>query len=174
MIDADAIAHQVQAPGGPAYGEIVKAFGSAILQDDGSIDRARLALLVFGDQSKRKLLNSIVHPRVRAEELRLLEEWRHEPLVVLMVPLLLENRMQSLVDHVVVVTVDEENRRERLWKRSQMTPEEIGRRLAAQMPDAEKIRQADYVIDNSGPLDSTREQVARIVEQVLKARTTGH
>ena len=174
VIDADAIAHQVQVPGGSAFPEIVQAFGPAILAENGSIDRGKLATLVFGDQSKRKLLNSIVHPKVRTEELRLLDEWRHEPLVVLMVPLLLENRMQHLVEKIVVVTVDEENRRKRLWERSQMTPGEIERRLAAQMPDAEKVRQADFAIDNSGSLQSTRDQVAQIIERISKAPHSGH
>jgi dephospho-CoA kinase len=168
VIDADAIAHQAQAPGAPAYADIVKAFGTEILGDDGSIDRSRLAALVFESRDKRELLNSIVHPRVRAEELRLLDAWRHHPLVVLMVPLLIENRMVHLVDKVVVVTVDEESRRQRLWERSAMPAGEVQRRLAAQMPEAEKVRHADFVIDNGGSIHRTREQVQSIIAQVSR------
>lgn len=166
IIDADEIAHQVQAPGGAAYEDIVKAFGSGILAPDASIDREKLASRVFGDEQERARLNSIVHPKVRLEEIRLLHEHRSEPLVVMMVPLLLENRMQGLVDRVVVVTVDEENREKRLFERSGMTRGEVQQRLAAQMPEAEKVRMADIVIDNSGSMGNTRDQVKMILGQL--------
>jgi dephospho-CoA kinase len=166
VIDADKIAHEVQAPGGSAYEEIVKEFGSGILKLDGTIDRKRLGEIVFENDEKRTLLNSIVHPKVRTEELRLLRENVARPLVVLMVPLLLENKMESMVDCVVVVTTDEENRRKRLLVRPEMTPEKIEARLKTQMPDALKIRRADYVIDNGGSLERTREQVKKLIEQV--------
>lgn len=166
VIDADAIAHQVQSPGGSAYAEIVAAFGPEILNADGTIDRRRLAAQVFGDEARRHLLNSIMHPRVRDEELRLLDEYRTHPLVVLMVPLLLENRMENLVDRVMVVTVSEAERKRRLFERSGMTPEEVDRRLAAQMPDAEKARLADVVIDNSGTLAETRRQVREALQKL--------
>lgn len=159
VIDADAIAHQVQAPGGSAYADIVAAFGSHILNADSTINRQKLAEEVFGDESKRRQLNSIIHPRVRDEELRLLAQFRERPLVVLMVPLLLENRMQNLVDRVVVVTVSGDERRKRLFHRSGMTSQEVDRRLSAQMPEAEKVRLADIVIDNSGTPAETFQQV---------------
>ncbi len=159
VIDADSIAHQVQAPGGSAYADIVAAFGSDILDSDGAIDRRLLGARVFGDESKRRLLNSIIHPRVREEEIRLLSEYRERPLVVLMVPLFFENRMEGLADKSMTVTVGEAQRRQRLYERSGMTPDEVDRRLAAQMPDAEKTRLADVVIDNGGTLEQTRRQV---------------
>lgn len=168
VICADAITHQVQAPGGPAYTEIIQAFGPEVLGEDGSLDRGKLAAIVFSSPHKRKILNSIVHPKVRKEELRLLREHSREPLVVLSVPLLLENNMRSLVDRVVVVTIDETSRHERLKRRSGMTDDEIDRRLAAQMPDAQKAAMADFVIDNSGSLEHTREQVKEIIAQVAR------
>lgn len=173
IIDADEIAHQVQAPGGTAYKEIVSAFGPDVTDIDGTLNRKKLGAIVFSDPAERQKLNDIVHPKVRTEELRLLREYRHLPLVVLMVPLLLENKMESMVDSVVVVTVDEEARRDRLLKRSNLTPEQIEQRLAAQMPEAQKIRLADYVIDNSGSLEKTREQVQKLVEQVRHAALNG-
>ena len=165
VIDADAIARQVMEPGGSAYKKVVTAFGPGILEADGRINRKRLAEIVFGDAEKRLLLNSIVHPCVRDEEIRLREQHRQHPLVVLMVPLLFENAMEHLADKVAVVTVDEESRLRRLYERSQMPADEVARRLAAQMPDQEKIRLADYVIDNSGTLEQTREQVRAIIEK---------
>lgn len=166
VIDADAITRQLQMPGGTAYADIVRAFGPEIVAPDGTIDRARLGSLVFGDGDKLKLLNSIVHPKVRAEELRLLGENQGKPLVVLMVPLLFENKMQGLADKTLVVTVDEQTRRRRLRERDGMSDEKIARRLAAQMPDAEKAKLADYVVDNSGTLSETREQVLKVLQDI--------
>ena len=166
IIDADEIARRVQMPGGSAFDEIVAAFGPSVLQEDGTLNRKKLATTVFADDNQRHILNSIVHPKVRAEELRLLREYRQFPLVVLVVPLLLENRMQSLVDRIVVVTIDEASRRRRLYERSAMTDEEIARRLAAQMSDREKADQADFTIDNSGSLDNTRRQVGDMLKQL--------
>jgi dephospho-CoA kinase len=170
VIDADEIAHQLQAPGGGAFDEIVLAFGSGILDCCGRIDRKKLASIVFADQARLQQLNSIVHSKVRVEELRLLNEYAQSHwLVVLMVPLLFENRMEHLVDRIAVVTVDEANRLKRLHERSGMLPDEVKRRISAQMPDEEKVRRADFVIDNSGSLDDTKEQVKSLVEQLKKA-----
>ena len=150
IIDADAIAHQVQAPGGSAYGGIVDAFGHTVLAADGIIDRKRLAALVFADPEKRELLNSLVHPRVREREMQLLELHRDEP----------AGRAHGSAapgePHAGVGgqggrrNCGREVALSRLSARSGMTPDEIRRRLAAQMPQEEKIRRADYVIDNSG------------------------
>jgi dephospho-CoA kinase len=170
MIDADAIAYEVQKPGGSAYGDIVAAFGREILKPDGTLDRRKLAAEVFSDPAKRERLNRIVHPRVREVELGLLDAHRGDPLVVLMVPLLLENGMQTLVDRVVVVTADDTQRRRRLWERSGMTGEEVDRRLASQMPEAEKIRHAHHLIDNGGSLEQTRLQVLALLGQLGVAR----
>jgi dephospho-CoA kinase len=159
VIDADEIARRVQSPGGTAYDDIVTEFGREILAPDGTIDRRKLAAIVFTDAARRERLNRIVHPRVRDEETRLLERHRERGLVVLEVPLLLENGMQHLADRVVVVTVDEAERRRRLFARSGMTPGEVERRLAAQMPQEEKVRMAHHVIDNSGTPEETRGQV---------------
>ncbi|MBX7247389.1 MAG: dephospho-CoA kinase [Candidatus Sumerlaeaceae bacterium] len=170
VIDADAIAYELQAPGGSAYNEILKAFGPDIVDGEGKIDRATLGAMVFSDPEKRKLLNSIVHPLVRTEELRLLDKYRSEPLVVFMVPLLYENGLESLVDRVLVVTVGDDARRQRLWERSQMPPEEISRRLAAQMPQEEKARRADFVINNGGTRDETEAQVKSLLASLRKSQ----
>lgn len=166
VIDADEIAHRLQAPGGQAYVEIVRVFGSEVLGPEQRIDRKKLASVVFSDRAKLQQLNAIVHGKVRAEEHRLLDEYRKHPLVVLMVPLLLENHAESLVDHVVVVTVDAATRLVRLVERSGMTADEVEKRLAAQMSDEEKIRRADFVIDNSGPIEATRSQVRKVLQRL--------
>ncbi|PKO19612.1 dephospho-CoA kinase [candidate division BRC1 bacterium HGW-BRC1-1] len=165
VIDADAIARKVQEPGGSAFEEIVQAFGPEVVLPDGSgLDRRKLAAEVFSSVEKLARLNAIVHPRVREEEMRLLALHGGEKLVVLNVALLLENTMNELVDRVVVVTVSEAKRRERLFERSGMSPEEVERRLAAQMPQEEKVRRADDVIDNDSGLEATRQQVRDLLK----------
>lgn len=163
VIDADVIARQVVAPGSPALKEIVDLMGREVLRADGHLDRAAVAERVFGDEALRKRLNEIIHPRVREVELRQLEEWRDEPLVVLSVPLLLENGMERLVDAVVVVTVDEESREKRIGRRNGLTKRQIQARLAAQMSQEEKVARADHVIDNSGSLVSLAGQVRELL-----------
>jgi dephospho-CoA kinase len=163
VIDADEISHQVQSPDGAAYAELIEHFGREILAPDGTIDRRKVAGLVFADRARLAELNAIMHPKVRAEELRLLDEYRHKPLVVFMVPLLFENGLDSLVDRVAVVVTKDEVRRERLKRRNSWSDSEISRRLTAQWPDDEKVRRAHFVIDNSGTLEETREQVIRML-----------
>ncbi|MCX7625074.1 MAG: dephospho-CoA kinase [Candidatus Sumerlaeaceae bacterium] len=159
VIDADEIAHRVQLPGGPAFREILNEFGHEIVAPDGSIDRQKLGEIVFRDEAKLKRLNEIVHPKVRDEEIRLLEQLRARPLVVFMVPLLLENGLQAKVDRVAVVVTNDSVRRQRLKQRNGWSDSEIDRRLSAQWSDEEKMAFADFIIDNSGSLDETREQV---------------
>ncbi len=166
VIDADAIARRALEPGGGAFEAVVEEFGSGIVGPDQTIDRAKLATLVFSDPEKLQRLNSIVHPVVRSEEMGLLEKHRGSPLVVLVIPLLFENGLESHADKVVVVTVDEPQRVERLWKRSAMPAVEVERRLAAQMPQARKAALADFVVDNSGTPQATREQVGRLIGQL--------
>lgn len=159
VIDADELTHRLQEPGAEAHRQILCTFGPGVLLPDGRLDRKKLAAMVFGNEAKRQLLNSIVHPLVRREELRLLEEHKDEPLVILMVPLLFETGMDELADQVAVVTVSESERVKRLEKRSSMDSDEVARRLSAQMDQREKVARADFVIDNSGTLEETLEQV---------------
>ncbi len=170
IIDADTIARQLVEPGSPALQEIVNLLGQQILQPDGRLNRAAVAERVFADESLRQRLNAILHPRIRAVEEEQLALWRDEPLVILSVPLLLENRMEHLVDCVVVVAVDEAVRMERLRRRDGLTDSQIAARLDAQMPQEEKIARADYVINNSGPLEETERQVEDLLKKVIGSK----
>jgi len=170
IIDADDIAREVVQPGQPALQEIEKAFGNQILQPDGHLDRPALARLVFHSPEKRRLLESIIHPRIRERELALLHHYRHHPLVVLNVPLLFENRMESLCDFTCVVTVNQNERHKRLRHRDGVTHQQIRQRLQAQMPQKEKAKRADFIINNSHSLDDTRRQVETIIDSILKKR----
>lgn len=169
LIRADEIAREVIAPGTPGLLEIVRTFGAEVLDENGQVDRPKLARIVFSDPAKRRQLEEIIHPRVREREIRLLREHRGHPLIVLEIPLLFESRSEDLCDKILVVTIDEATRRERLMRDRAMTAQEIDARLASQMPQEEKVRRADYVIDNSGPRDATRRAVVALYSQLVPA-----
>ncbi len=168
IIDADEIAKEVVKPGTPAFQEIVQAFGREVVDEQGALDRKRLAAMVFQDAAKCEMLNRIVHPRVRKRELELLSQYKDNPLVVLSVPLLFENNMEHLVDKVVVVVVNEAERMRRLTEQQDgLTPDEIQRRLQAQMPQEEKRKRANFVIDNSGSLEEAQAQVKQLAAMFI-------
>jgi len=176
VIQADEISHQLMQPGETVYREVVSRFGPGILNPDGIVNRARLAELAFGNQPSRvQELNQIVHPAV----IRRQQEWmeqvsQRDPHAVAMVEaaLILEASMVENLDRLVVVTCRPEQRIERWARRLKVDEEtarrEVARRMAAQLPDEEKVRAADYVIDNSGSLDETRRQVEEVYAVLKK------
>lgn len=169
LIQADAIAHELMQRGTPVYDEVIRRFGRGVLNTDGSVNRSRLAERAFGGScgpSRIHELNQIVHPAVIRRQL----EWmagigRRDPSAIAIVEaaLILEAGARKDFDRLVVVTCRPEQRIERWAARMKVDPEtarrEIGRRMAAQLPEEEKIKAADYVIDNSGSLDETRGKV---------------
>jgi dephospho-CoA kinase len=170
VIDADQLAREVVAKGTPGLSEIVARFGEGVLDENGELDRKRLAALVFKDDEARRALNAITHPRVaalaaeRAAEL----DARGEPLACYEVPLLFEGRLDGVLKPVVVVAAPVETQVARAVARDGGTPEDALARVRAQMPLEEKIRRADHVIDNSGPVSAT---LAR-ADEVLDALCT--
>jgi dephospho-CoA kinase len=170
VIEADPLAHELSEPGQPAYGEIVSEFGEEILLPGGRIDRAKLAGIVFADPAKLARLNRILHPRIVEETERRAARLRRgasssPPIIVVEAALLVEGGYHQRFDRLVVVWCRPEQQRERLLARG-MAPDEIERRLAAQMPLEEKRRLADDVIDGSGTLADTRREVERLVEKL--------
>ena len=167
VIDADEIARGVLAPGGAAYADIVRAFGRDIIRPDGTVDRKALATRIFADASAREQLNALTHPHIRrlmAEETRHLSAAPGTEVIVLDIPLLFETRDASDLDGVIVVYADEPTRLRRLIARDGLNEEEARRRVRAQMPLAEKVARADWVIDNTGAPEATRRQVGRVWE----------
>jgi dephospho-CoA kinase len=175
VIQADAIAHQLMQPGEAVYQEVVRHFGAGILDPDGSVNRARLAEQAFGNPSRIQELNQIVHPAV----IRWQQQWmeqvgRRDPHAIAFVEaaLILEAGSARSFDRLVVVTCRPEQRVQRWADRLRVDEEtarrEVTRRMAAQLPDEEKIKAADYVIDNSGSVDETRRQVNEIYRQLKK------
>lgn len=165
VIDADLIAREVVEVGKKAYTEIVNAFGKEILNEDLTINRARLGSIVFQNEDKREKLNSIVHPEVRLEMKRRQKQLISEgaKAVVLDIPLLFESNLKHLVDKVIVVYTGEKNQLERLMKRNNFSKKEALSRINAQMPLKEKVKFADAVINNDGTLEETEQQLENIL-----------
>lgn len=159
VIDADALAREVVAPRTRGLAAVVAAFGPRVLRPDGSLDRERLASIVFADEEKRARLGQIVHPLVaeRAEELTAAAP--QDAIVVYDVPLLTENHLAGQYDVVVVVDAPEETQIRRLVLRRTMTEEQARARIAAQATRAQRRAIADYVIDNSGTMEQLAAQV---------------
>jgi dephospho-CoA kinase len=175
VIDADAIARQVVEPGGPAYQGVVERFGPGVVAADGTIDRPALAAVVFGDAEALADLNRLTHPAIGAEiSRRLAEEAGGDRVVVLDVPLLVEaGRRRPELAAVVVVDVPEELALARLIEGRNMDPDDVRARMARQASRQERLAMADYVIDNSGGLDSLAQQVDRAMEWIRSLPATG-
>jgi dephospho-CoA kinase len=162
--DADAAVHRLYA--GEAAPLIEAAFPGTTV--DGAVDRTRLAQWVLGDPAALKRLEAIVHPLVQASERRFLEgaQARGAKVVLLDIPLLFETGGEARVDAVVVVSAPPEVQRARVLERPGMTAEKLDAILAQQMPDAEKRRRADFVVDTSGSFDAARAQVRAVLAAV--------
>lgn len=182
VVDADAIVHELQAPGTPLLAEMAAAFGPEILDARGALDRARVADLVFRDPAERARLNALVHPRVGAEMARRIDAARRSgaPLVVVDIPLFFETRPRDRdaaragFDATVVVYVPRAVQVERTVARDGCSRADAERRIAAQLPIEEKRALADHVIDNSGaPADTeacVRALYAKLAAPVEEAR----
>ena len=169
VLDADQVARDVVAPGTKGLAAIVDAFGEAVRQADGSLDRAKMGAIVFADESKRKLLNSIVHPLVIEAQ----DEWIREVeaadtggIAVIDAALMIESGGWRRFDKLVVVWCRPELQLARLMARNAIDEDEAARRIAAQMPQDEKKRHADYLIDTSAGFDDTRRQTLELVEEL--------
>lgn len=168
VVDADVIAREVVAVGTPGLAEVVAAFGTEVLAEDGSLDRPRLGRLVFGDDDARRRLEAVVHPRVRARRAEIVAEAPADAVVVEDVPLLVEGGLHRDYDLVVVVDAPDEVRLDRLVRLRGMSDEDARARIAAQASRDERLAVADVVIDNGGDLADLDPQV-----EALWARLTG-
>lgn len=168
VLSADELAREAVRPGSETLRRLVGQFGREILQADGSLDRKTLAERIFADAGARAALNGITHPAIAAladKRLRELSQ-QGERLVVYEAPLLFEAGAEKRVDAVLVVRIDEPLQLERLMRREGLSEAQARARIAAQMPQAEKVARADYVIDNSGSPEATAEQVRKLFRQL--------
>jgi dephospho-CoA kinase len=180
LIQADGIAHELMQPGQDVYKEVVARFGTGILNPDGTVNRPKLAEAAFGakpggENPRVQELNRIVHPAVVRRQDEWMEEvGRGDPSAVAIVEaaLIFEAGAAQRFDRLIVVTCTDEQRAERFAARQKIGVEtarkEVTRRMAAQIPEAAKIKAADFVIDNSGSLDQTRAQVGQVWERLRR------
>jgi dephospho-CoA kinase len=171
IIDADRIARELVQPHKPAWNELIREFGKEILLKDGSIHRKKLADKIFADPNQRKLLNQILHPRIKEEMDRRTEEIGQkdpEAIVVIDAPLIVELGDHREMDKLIVVTTTQTQQIERLKDRDGAKPEEVLRIVSSQMPLEEKVKLADFVIRNEGSLEETKNRAREVFKELKK------
>lgn len=170
MVDADALAREVVAPGTPGLAAVRRRFGPDAVRRDGTMDRVRIGQIIFKDKRARLDLEAIIHPAV----MRAVEEFfdalpKRTPFAVADVPLLFETGRDKQFDAVVVVACPRETQLQRVMERNKLSKEDAERRLNAQLPIDQKVKKATYVIKTDGTFEETDRQVAALI-QTLKAR----
>ena len=178
-VDADQIARECVDPGTSGLSAVVREFGGEVLNRDGSLDRAKLGAIVFGDQAKREKLNSILHPFIIARQDEIMRQWESETpsaIAIIDAALMIESGGYKRFDKLIVVHCQPEIQIQRLMKRNSLSREEAVGRVQTQMPQEEKMTYADYLIDTSGEFAETRRQVESLWQtlQTLKAKSTNH
>jgi dephospho-CoA kinase len=171
LIRADEVGHRVLEPGAEAYDAVVRDFGTGILNPDRTIDRRRLAALVFHDPARLEQLNALVHPPVRARTGRLLDVYEADHpdgIAVVEAAILIETGSYRDYARLILAVCGKEQQIERAMARDGLTREEVLDRLSRQMPLEEKIQYADYVIDTSGTKENTLAQTRAVYESLLR------
>jgi dephospho-CoA kinase len=151
VIRSDELARQVIEPQTPGFQQVIDRFGKDFVNAEGYIDRAKLAQIVFHDDAALKDLENIIHPLVRSKTNQIIDQHTSETIIVNEIPLLLEKKMESLFDFLVIVISSEKNRLERLAQRG-LTTEQASARMAKQVSDDERKAAADFLIVNDGNL----------------------
>ena len=166
IFDADAAVHILQGPGGALVKEIEALFPGTT--DENGVDRQKLGPAVLGNPDALKQLESIVHPAVATMRLEFMEQHKNAPMILFDIPLLFEKNGAGGVDHVIVVSATKDDQRDRVLRRPGMTVNKFEKIMSLQIPDDEKRKRADFVINTSQPLEETRQQVRNTIEK-LKA-----
>jgi dephospho-CoA kinase len=174
IIDADQIARYIVEPGQPAWHKLKETFGTEIILESGALNRKKLGEIVFGDTEARKTLNAITHERIKLEIDQALEKAEQDGynIAVLDVPLLIEAGWQDMVDTVWVVYVEPRTQLARLMERDQLSEQEALSRISSQMDMDEKKKYADILIDNSGSIADTKQQIAGAWSGITKEAKT--
>lgn len=172
IIDADIIAREVVRPKEKAWEKIVKHFGVGILRENQEINRKKLGNIVFSDKNKLKLLNQITHPEITELIKKKLENIinnnNRNNVCIVDVPLLFETGFENMMNKIIVVYLDPKKQINRLMKRNNLTREDALKRIKTQIPIEEKVKMADYIIDNSNSLEYTKKQVLHLWEELNK------
>ena len=170
VIDADAISHEVTAPGGEALAPIAEAFGQGVFNPDGQLNRRALGELVFSDVGFRRTLEGIIHPLVQRKTVQAIREagQKGEKVVVLNVPLLFETGMDALCDECWVVSLDRETQVKRLMARDALTASEADKRIESQMSQDDKLRRASVVIKTGRPIEMTHAELNSLLRDLRR------
>lgn len=172
VINADEVAHLALLPGSPVFDDIIKTFGRDILTADGQIDRGKLGQKVFGDREARLKLENFIHPFVKRRVKQLRKELNDNgsPMAFYDVPLLFETGMSDEFDKTVVVACNEKLQMARLMSRNGLKEQEARLRIQAQLPLAQKIQRADYVIFNDDSVEKLEIEVKKVLAELLKLK----
>ena len=165
VLDADETAREVVEPGSPGLGEVVRRFGQSVIKEDGTLDRVALGALVFADAGKRATLNSILHPYIIDRQDEQLREWETldpDGIAIVDAALMIESGGYKRFDKLIVVHCRPEVQLERLMARGKLERDEAERRIASQMPQAEKQKFADYLIDTSDGFETARQNAVEV------------
>ena len=165
VLDADETAREVVEPGSPGLGEVVRRFGQSVIKEDGTLDRVALGALVFADAGKRATLNSILHPYIIDRQDEQLREWEMldpDAIAIVDAALMIESGGYKRFDKLIVVHCRPEVQLERLMARGKLERDEAERRIASQMPQAEKQKFADYLIDTSDGFETARQNAVEV------------
>ena len=171
IIDADTIAREIIEPGEEAYNDIVRTFDEKVVKKDGRIDRAALGEIVFSDRALLKKLNDIMLPRIIEEEKRRIEalhKENREAIIVINAPLLIESGHYREMDRVIVVDIDEELQIERAGQKG-YTREAARARMKCQITREKRLRSADFIIDNSGNRETTKDRTRKVFAELKRA-----
>ena len=172
VVDADDISHEILAHDTSIRQEVVRTFGKEVLNEEGEIDRGKLGRIVFfQDPEARKALEAILHPPIREEMWKRARESRSDD-VVLDIPLLIETAAHERVDLVVVVYATRELQIQRLMVRDGISRQEAMKRIDSQLPLEEKVSSAHYIINNTGSVEETEEQVIRFYQVIREKETS--
>jgi len=169
VIRSDELARQVIEPNTTGFQKVLSRFGNQILQENGSIDRTKLAQIVFNDQSALKDLEEIIHPLVRNKTNEIIDAQTQETIVVNEVPLLLEKNMENLFDFLVVVISSEKNRINRLLKRG-ISEIDAKKRMKLQVSDEQRKTSADFLIANDGNIEQLEADVSKVWQALLERK----
>jgi dephospho-CoA kinase len=164
-MDADQIARECVEPGTPGLSAVVEEFGDGVLAANGSLDRMKLGAIIFADEAKRQKLNSILHPFIIARQDEVMRQWDDETpeaIAVIDAALMIESGGYKRFDKLIVVHCQQEIQLQRLMKRNNLSREEAALRIKSQMPQEEKMKYADYLVDTSGEFENTRRQVEEL------------
>jgi dephospho-CoA kinase len=168
IIDTDQLSREITEVGSPVWYEILGVWGKEILNPDNTINRKKLAEIVFSNPLELKKLNQITHPKIFEKLKEKIKNYTEKDIVVVVIPLLIETGTQDFVDEVWVVVASEENQIKRLIERDNMSKEEAILRIKTQLPNEEKIKYAHRVIENNSTIEFLKEQVKYCFEELKK------